>query len=109
MLCSLAAKNAPQEGVDAHLRERLGRRLLGGRLGEDVHDGSTTASCSCVSSLRLRTEPPFLTSMMTVSNITAAQTANCATAPRPMEKEAAGPNHWRAARPGLNLVRVNEL
>ena len=22
-------------GVDAHLRERLGRRLLGGRLGED--------------------------------------------------------------------------
>ena len=60
-------------GVDAHLRERLGRRLLGGRLGEDVHDGSTTASCSCVSSLRLRTELPFLTSMMTASNITAAQ------------------------------------
>ena len=59
-------------GVDAHLRERLGRRLLGGRLGED-HDGSTTASCSCVSSLRLRTELPFLTSMMTASNITAAQ------------------------------------
>ena len=50
-------------GVDAHLRERLGRRLLDGRLGEDVHDGSTTAACSCVSSLRLRTEPPFLTSM----------------------------------------------
>ena len=23
-------------GVDAHLRERLGRRLLGGRLGEDA-------------------------------------------------------------------------